>query len=314
MTKATGLLLGCLSLLAASIVAEWADAQAVASANAATAELDRKIDVADQRLRQAEQRVAVAARESWTLETSLAQLTRVASAPAAATRSAASASAIEWAKRWEKQLKDPKAQNENLAIVRAQLHDRFAPLYRELHLTAQQIAAFEDNEAIYHAKQSDLTAALLDQRIAMQDPVAQKLFGKLGEEENAAQKLVLGDSGYTAFQEFERTAQVRDLVSRFDGAVTVMGAPLNSNQAEQLVGAIAAADTEYAKGGSAGRNIDWDRALTAAAPLLSPAQLDVMQNSEPPGGGRFWSALNTAISNGAEADRKSGAGEAAPSH
>lgn len=316
MTKSTGLLLGGLGLLAASLVVQWSDAHAIDAVNAAIAELDQRSAAAERRALEAARHIATATNEAQRLDTSLTELARAPSAfvaPTAPAHPSPSAFAVEWAKRWEKQLQDPKAQLENLAVARARLRGKFAPLYRTLHLSAQQISAFEENEATYLAKESDLNAALLEQRIGVQDPVAGELFSQLAAEKNAAQKSVLGESGFAALHEFERTVEVRDLVSRFAGAATVTGEPLNSTQIEELVGAISAADPKYAKGDFAGRDIDWERALAAAQPTLSPRQLNILRDLDVPGGGRLWAVFNAAISRAAEADRKTGAGTA-PSH
>ncbi len=91
-----------------------------------------------------------------------------------------------------------------------------------------------------------------------------------------------------------------------------MGEPLNSTQLDGLVGVIAAAEAKYAKGEYVGPNVEWERALAAAQPVLSPTQLEILRNLDAPGGGRLWAVFNAALSKGVEADGK--ANPATPAH
>ena len=96
----------------------------------------------------------------------------------------------------------------------------------------------------------------------------------------AAQRELLGEAGFRQLQDFERTADMRELVRSAAGAATVAGTPFTPQQAAQLIQVLANANDKYRTGGKASvQNTDWDAVEASARAILSEAQYSFLQLS-----------------------------------
>ena len=112
------------------------------------------------------------------------------------------------------------------------------------------------------------------------DPVVDKLGLQMRQECETAQRELLGEAGFRQLQDYERTADMRDLVRSMAGAATVAGTPFTPQQAEQLIQALANANSAYRNGGKASvQNTDWDAVEAPARAILSDGQYAFLQLS-----------------------------------
>ena len=96
----------------------------------------------------------------------------------------------------------------------------------------------------------------------------------------AAQRELLGEAGFRQLQDYERTADMRELVRSTAGAATVADGPFTPQQAEQLIQVLANASSTYRSGGKASvQNTDWDAVEAPARAILSGGQYSFLQLS-----------------------------------
>jgi hypothetical protein len=200
----------------------------------------------------------------------------------------------------ERLLKDPEMQNLQLASNRIDLANTYAPLFSRLNLTPEQIEKFQDNALARMAHNADSGAAMRTQGLSQDDPVLEKLSEQAEAEYQQSQRALLGEAGYRQFQEYERTADVRDVVRGLAGAAAVEGLPFSAQQAEQLTQLLANTCSSYRSGKDAGLDeIDWAAVDAQARTILSESQLKLIQTVEPDGpygnGSRFLHQMNRLI-------------------
>lgn len=90
-----------------------------------------------------------------------------------------------------------------------------------------------------------------------------------------ARRALVGESGFRRWQEYNRTAVARNMISGFAGVAVMAGKPLTSQQLEQLVQVIANGSSSYRSGQSVAlplKSIDWDFVDAQARPLMTDAQ------------------------------------------
>ena len=140
----------------------------------------------------------------------------------------------------------------------------------------------------------DLNSVAQAQGLSLSDAAVSKLRGGIMAEYDQQQRVALGDAGFEELRTYERTSGVRKIARNLAALATVQDAPFSPLQLEQLVGVFANASAAYRNGGGASAsNVDWDAALTEAAAVLSPRQLELIRTIEPDGGGILharWSA------------------------
>jgi RNA polymerase sigma factor (sigma-70 family) len=170
---------------------------------------------------------------------------------------------------------------------RAALALRYAPLYRRLGLSPEQIAAFE--AALVEMQQGvvDIWSAAGDQGVVPGDlPVNTAVARMTSDPITASQAKVeklLGPAGYKAFQDFNVVETARGFVSSLAGAVYDTEAPLTSSQGDALTVLLQAntkkVKTRMADDGadhplySISDATDWDVVKERAAAVLAPGQL-----------------------------------------
>jgi hypothetical protein len=175
---------------------------------------------------------------------------------------------------------DPKVQNLSFASMRVSLASKYAYLFRELGLSSAQSEKFLDITLKRVEQGVDLGAAVRAQGMSADDPVVDKLGLQMRQECETAQRELLGEAGFRQLQDYERTADMRELVRSTASAATVAGTPFTPPQAEQLIQVLANANDKYRSGGKASvQNTDWDAVEAPARALLSEAQYAFLQLS-----------------------------------
>jgi hypothetical protein len=175
---------------------------------------------------------------------------------------------------------DPKVQNLALASTRVSLAAKYAYLFRTLGLSSEQSEKFLDITLKRLEQNEDLVAVVRAQGLSVDDPVVDKLGLQMRQECEAAQRELLGEAGFRQLQDYERTADMRELVRSMAGAATVAGTPFTPQQAEQLIQVLANANDKYRSGGKASvQNTDWGAVEAPARAILSETQYAFLQLS-----------------------------------
>lgn len=207
-----------------------------------------------------------------------------------------SSTAFDWAKYLkdeEGRQRDPAAQLREIASERAKLRVKYGPLYRQLGWSPEKIAAFEALETHRREQELDVVAAASSQGVSLTDAAIKTIMGEIREQTSAEERTTLGEEDFGRILDYHRTLRPREMVRGYAASALVAGEPLTNAQAEQLVSTVAAACSDYAKGGDANLlKIDWTRVDASLATFLSPNQIQVVQTAEPTQtGGRLWNAL-----------------------
>jgi hypothetical protein len=199
---------------------------------------------------------------------------------------------------------NPQLSNLWIAMQRSQLQQRYGVLFQALNLTPVQRDKFKDIIAAKVARQTDISAAAAAQGLEFNDPVIRKFADDSQKQMETELLAELGEKSFQAYQEFDRTAPLREFVGGF-AVQMAMTEPLTPAQAEQLakalIGATPAAEIgRYVDPGK----VNWTVVDRAAEQFLSPTQfaawkLGVAHN--PAGGSRLdqelKKAYDTAIAN-----------------
>jgi hypothetical protein len=199
---------------------------------------------------------------------------------------------------------NPQLQLLQLAARRAQLATLYGALWRQLALTPEQIAKFQDLYIAREEQQMDLFHTAQAQGKPMNDPALQKLLNQVETQHRAALHDLLGDASTTTFNEYQRSTAVRELTSGIVGGAALAGVAFTSEQAEQLVQVLANASPDYRDGRYANPSkLDWASAAAPARAFLSAAQVEYLLTTEsngPRGSGtrfqpRFYAAVDEAL-------------------
>jgi len=183
------------------------------------------------------------------------------------------------------QLQDPKLQVLHFAMERAFLRQRYGPFFWKEGLTPAQIERLSDLLVRSRMNTYDLSEIHRTQGLAFNDPAMLAQRDRDKAEVEAGLREVLGDAGYARLNDYMRSIEIRDYVGKIAGAAALERVPINRDQADALVNALAATTPLFAIGGPAefGR-IDWKRADAQAQGILSPAQMKVLTEDRPMGG------------------------------
>jgi hypothetical protein len=205
---------------------------------------------------------------------------------------------------WMERLKtDPRTQARYLEYEKSGLALQFGQLFKEMHLSADQVARCEAAIIRRKGADMDINAALQNQGIVWSDPVAQKMYADAHADYKAALTGILGDEGFKQWNSYEGTIPARMSVAAFAGTATLYGIPPSPDQVQQLVSAAIRAGPGQA-------SPDWNAVEAQGAAILTPAQLDLLSSGEFSGPGGYGSKhqalLNDAITQADHADIKAG--------
>ena len=272
----------------------------------------RKRVATEAKLRHEATRLAAAEKTCAELQTAFEAAQKAKDAASAAAEAQKTVSVPKARNFLERLLKEPEMQNLQLASSRMELANTYAPLFRRLNLTPEQITRFQDNALERMAHNTDSGTAMRAQGLSQDDPVLEKLREQAEAEYLQSQRTLLGETGYRQFQEYERTADARDVVRGLAGAAAVAGLPFGAQQAEQLTQVLANASSSYRSGQSAELDeIDWAIVDAQVQTILSESQLKLFQTTEPHGpygmGSRFLLRMNRLIDEARKADMAAGA-------
>jgi hypothetical protein len=192
---------------------------------------------------------------------------------------------------------NPQLSNLWIAMQRSQLQRRYGVLFQTLNLTPVQRDKFKDIVAAKVARETDISAAAKVQGLEFNDPVIKKLADDSQQQMETELLAELGEENFPAYQEFDRTAPLREFVGGF-AVQMAMTEPLTPTQAEQLAKALIAATPVP----EAGRYVDlgkvnWSMVDRMAEQHLSPTQLAAWKLGvapTPAGGSRLDHELRKA--------------------
>ena len=179
----------------------------------------------------------------------------------------------------------------------------YGPLFRELHLSAEQVARFEAIVIQRSEAQMDLNAAIQDQGISWDDPAAQKMFSQIRADFQNSMTDLLGEAASKQVDTYDQEIPSRSALAGFAGVATLDGIPLSPDQVQRMTSL--AAQTRLGPGGP-----DWNNIMTQAGSILTPNQLELFKTGEFSGpggyGSQYMARLNYAITLADQADTKAG--------
>lgn len=258
-----------------------------------------------------ERRAAEARRKSEAAQAALASQSKpvaaVGSAVAGEKKPEGAATWAEAARKWGEERDRPEAQVRWFEQLRATNRRRYDGLFRQLGLSEAQREQFIRNFSEREERHSDLNAAAQALGIDPASPEIVKARGELYTEHAKAQKALLGEAGYRALEEYDRTSSLRESVGNLAGLAAVSGVPLAAGQTDALVRALAEAVPQYRSGGRASLTDAEPAAVDAALRrVLTPEQQAVLTTQEAPGaaGGIFHARWNGELNRAAAAERK----------
>lgn len=210
--------------------------------------------------------------------------------------------------RHQLQSSDPQAQNRMLAYERSGVVMEYQALMKELNLTPQQAAQFEENLSTYRANTLDLRTVVAIKGLPSDDPAVSKLRLQHWQDYSAAQQELLGEKGLQSLQSYDRVKTARELVRNLAGAATIENLTLSREQMTQLTESITTASRlSQSKNTGSILGIDWEAIDRQTRTFLSAEQHDFISKAEifgPFGSGtRFQNRFHELVSRAALADR-----------
>lgn len=206
---------------------------------------------------------------------------------------------------------DPRIQVLNGKVRRNGIRFNYGPFFRARNLSPAQAAEFEKALLRSDDDQNDAMAVMRAKGLPQNDPALGALVGKAVQEYQNTQTQLLGEDGYKALLEYERTMSIREVLGGIAASATVKGIPFPASQAEKLVQLMAPTSESYQKGGWATvEQVDWEVIDAQAEQFLTPEQLWAFKSLPSIGyyytSSRALSRLNASINKAAEADRAAG--------
>lgn len=201
-----------------------------------------------------------------------------------------------------------------LASSRARLGSLYQPFFRARGLDEKQQEIFKDNVLRRDQQNEDLWQVAKERGYDPMEAAISKLRGQIFADYAEAQRAVLGEEGFKAMSEFDRTADLRERVSNLAGLAAVAGVAFEPGQAEALIRAMAESSDAYRKGGNAYTStIDWAKLRAQLPAVLSEDQVRILTTMEPPGasGGLHHGEWNTVLNQVKKAEAAKQAQEAA---
>lgn len=266
-----------------------------------------------------EQRLAATEQDRAASSAKLGNVPPAATGPQGAALSTRESEVAAIFRKSREQEKDPKVQSVRLASRRARLMTSHGVLFAKLGLTTAQIGQFQDIAARRDEQNLDLDGIVESEReqtgrvSAETKAAVDKFRAQVKEEAATAQKQLLGEEGFAALKDYNRTVGVRTVIGDLAGAAVVAGVPFSAGQAEQLTQVLADACTSYRTGGTAyAAEIDWTLADEQARGVLAAPQMQFFQTVSPPfaPNGRFARRLDALMAEIATADAERAKAEA----
>jgi hypothetical protein len=193
---------------------------------------------------------------------------------------------------------DPAQQAALIRLGRAMVAETYAPLFRKLGLSPEQIDRFESLMSEADERKIDIQAGALT--AGLEDSAGAAATAKRDAESrlHAAQLELLGETGFRQLQEFDRTQSIREwVVWGLAGDLTFTKTPLSAHQGEQLTQILANACPSYRSGGPTDEDeVDWPTALEQAKGILSEPQWAALKSvAASRKNGQFFIAVQTLV-------------------
>ncbi|MBS0633310.1 MAG: hypothetical protein JSS11_15470 [Verrucomicrobia bacterium] len=170
------------------------------------------------------------------------------------------------------------------------LDARFAPLFKNLNLTPEQLDKFKNLLVEKQTSMMDVAAAAREQGINPRtDPAAFKqMVSDAQNEIDASIKATLGDAAFSQYQSYEQTQPQRNTVNQLEQRLSYSSTPLTDAQSSQLVSILAANSANSANdnparmmfggaGGPGGSTKITDATIAAAQGVLTAPQVTALQ-------------------------------------
>jgi hypothetical protein len=129
---------------------------------------------------------------------------------------------------------EPAFQQLSIQATRASTRINYAPLFRALRFTPEQIKVFEELIAARAWSGLDVTAARVGLGLPHSDPAVLQESQRQESDFHARMRELLGESATEAFLRYEATAPQRDLTNQLAGNLYHTESPLTAGQADQL--------------------------------------------------------------------------------
>jgi RNA polymerase sigma factor (sigma-70 family) len=169
------------------------------------------------------------------------------------------------------------------AIIEGQksgLGVRFGPLYKNLNLSPEQVAKFEQRLADSFQDEVDFAAAIHAKGFAPNDPAIATLATTEKARLETDLRAILGEAGLRDYQNYERSYGAREMVNTLLGNLVYNGSLLSPQQVNQLTQVLAEQSPAYQKGGRVpgrAQDVKWDSVVDQATQFLLPPQLDALR-------------------------------------
>lgn len=194
--------------------------------------------------------------------------------------------------RMEELMKNPEFAAAMTAQAKSRLDRQYADLFKRLNLPPAQLEQLKSLLAEKQTARLDVMAAARAEGLDFRDNRAEiaALMRQTQGEIDLAINEAIGADAFAAYQAYEQTAPQRAAVSSLEQRLSYTATPLTQAQSDQLVTLLApsrTANTASAptaipeRASSAGRNsgieVITDQAVTQAAAILAPAQLQALK-------------------------------------
>jgi hypothetical protein len=163
---------------------------------------------------------------------------------------------------------------------RAEVALQFAPLYRMLRLTPEQIAKFEANRIEFQQVTQEVWSAAVAKGVSVTNP---SVVNMARDPSLALEKdliALLGDSGHKQYTQFTRARSGLDAVNTLAGSLYHSDAPLTAQQGEQLAQMMMnhTVSVPTAPGSKAIRyETDWSAITARMQDVLTPPQAAIFE-------------------------------------
>ncbi len=180
---------------------------------------------------------------------------------------------------------------------RAALDSRYAALFKSLNLSPEQLSKFKDLLVEKGSAIADVIAAARSQGVSPQTDPAQfkALIADAQAQADANIQATLGDAAFAQYQQYQQTLPQRNVVNQLAQSLSYTNTPLTDAQTEAMVQLLASTSpppsdaaitraeiaasigSGFGGGGGGGGSQITDAAVAQASTVLSPTQLQALQ-------------------------------------
>ncbi|MSU47871.1 MAG: sigma-70 family RNA polymerase sigma factor [Opitutus sp.] len=157
---------------------------------------------------------------------------------------------------------------------------QFAPLYKLLKLSPEQIAKFEANRTEFQQVTQEVWSAAVAKGVSVSDPAMASLLREPVTNLEKDLIAMFGETGYKQYQQYNRAQSGLDVVNTLAGNLYRTDTPLNGQQGDQLVQAVMnnTRTVPTAPGSIVMRNeTDWAAVAAHGQGVLAPPQAAVFE-------------------------------------